>query len=104
MLIPVQSTLIDAEARLTAQLRLARILIAVERHYLATGDLPTALEHTSAAFLEETQIDPFDDQAIRYRTTEQGYIVYSIGLNEVDDGGIEGADTYSGDIVMEARH
>ena len=42
---------------------------------------------------------PFDGAPLRYRPTANGYTLYSIGLNQLDDGGMSG-DRWSGDIVF----
>ena len=37
--------------------------------------------------MKELPLDPFDDQALRYKVTSDAAIVYSIGEDGVDDGG-----------------
>jgi hypothetical protein len=34
-------------------------------------------------------VDPFDGKPLRYKRTEPGYMVYTIGPDGVDDGGRE---------------
>ncbi len=34
---------------------------------------------------------------------KKNFIVYSIGENRMDEGGVEGEDVYTGDLVMEVR-
>jgi hypothetical protein len=97
---------LNAYARDTAQLRNAATALAVERFRLKTGQPPATLEELVPEFLESVPIDPFDGQPLRYRRSENGYVVYSVSLNLQDDGGSYGQrgnrrDTRSGDWVFE---
>jgi len=38
-------------------------------------------------YLPEVPQDPFDGRQLRYRRLEPGFLVYSIGPDETDDGG-----------------
>jgi hypothetical protein len=49
-----------------AELRIMEAVVAVERHRVATGELPVALDRVAPEFMSATPIDPFDGQAIRY--------------------------------------
>ena len=62
-------------------------MIAVEKFRLEHGGrLPESLQELT--FADPTWgIDPFTDEPLKYRRNEVGYIVYSVGKNEVDDGG-----------------
>ena len=95
--------LIVGETRIAARLRLVETAVAIERHRLTAGAVPETLDEIPHTFMKSIPLDPFDNQPIRYNTTEEGYRVYSIGENAIDDGGVEGADRYTGDIVMEVR-
>jgi hypothetical protein len=81
-----------AYARTTAQRRMVQVAIAVERYRLADGKLPDTLEDLVPEYLASVPVDPFDGESIRYRKTEPGYVVYSVALNEVDDGGVDNDD------------
>ena len=41
--------------------------------------------------MEAIPEDPFDGRPLRYKKLEKGYVVYSIGPDGVDDGGLEKA-------------
>jgi hypothetical protein len=106
MLLPSLTRGLNAYARDTAQLRNAATALAVERFRLKTGQPPATLEELVPEFLESVPIDPFDGQPLRYRRSENGYVVYSVSLNLQDDGGSYGQrgnrrDTRSGDWVFE---
>ncbi len=77
----------DLECR--THLDLARVALAVERYRLATGALPAALDALVPQYLNEVPLDPFDNQPIRYRRTEPGYLLYSVDADGQDNGGRE---------------
>jgi type II secretory pathway pseudopilin PulG len=86
----------EDQARYEAEVDMARIAIALERHYLETGAYPDSLEPLAAAFDGEPPIDPFTGQPYHYRLTGGAYLLYSLGPNQTDNGGVQGRD---GDIV-----
>jgi hypothetical protein len=73
-----------------AHIRVAQLVLAIERFRLANnGKLPDQLSSLVPTYLDKTPVDPFDGQPIRYKRTDKGYVVYSIGADEKDDGGAE---------------
>jgi hypothetical protein len=40
--------------------------------------------------LSEVPIDPFSDQPLVYKKTDNGFTLYSVGYNFKDDGGVPG--------------
>jgi hypothetical protein len=86
---------IDSRAR--ASIDLARTGLAIERYRLATGKVPERLEELVPQYLKEVSIDPFDGRPIRYRRTDPGYRLYSIGEDGQDNGGREKADAKNGE-------
>jgi hypothetical protein len=79
----------DIEQELTevAQLSVAHTALAIERYRLSHGQLPTGLDNLVPVYLPRVPQDPFDGQPLRYRRLEPGFIVYSIGPDQTDDGG-----------------
>jgi hypothetical protein len=61
--------------------------IAVERFWLAGGRLPETLQDLVPEFLVTLPSDPYDGKPLRYRRTDTGYMVYSVGPDRTDDGG-----------------
>lgn len=71
-----------------AYTRVARTALAIERWRLAhNGRLPDSLADLAPGFLPSIPLDPFDEKPLRYKKSEHGYMVYSIGPDLVDDGG-----------------
>ncbi len=75
----------DAEARR----RVICAAIAIERYRGRHDSYPKALDELVPEFLQSPAIDFMDGQPLRYRRTEDGhFVLYSVGLDCVDDGGV----------------
>jgi hypothetical protein len=96
-LAPALGRAAELDARVHAHLDLAGTALAIERYRLATSKVPERLEELVPQYLKEVPIDPFDGQPIRYRRTDPGYRLYSIGEDGQDNGGKEKAEVSRGD-------
>jgi len=72
-----------------AQLRTARVGLAIQRYRLATGNLPDTLDALVPTYIDAVPEDPFDGRTLRYEKLETGFVVYSVGEDRRDDGGKE---------------
>ncbi|MHC4643128.1 MAG: hypothetical protein ACYS32_15910 [Planctomycetota bacterium] len=88
---PEFSRVTTIDIRTIAQLRTTQAGLAIERYRLATGKLPDTLADLMPTYLDAVPKDPFDgkDKDLRYKKLETGFVVYSIGEDENDDGGKE---------------
>jgi hypothetical protein len=77
-----------AAQRCRAQLDCARVGIAVERFRQAKKRWPASLDEIPLDLLPGVPIDPYDGQPVRFRRTETGVVVYTLGQNLLDDGGV----------------
>jgi hypothetical protein len=82
----------------------AAIACALERYRLANGQFPETLEALMPRFMDHLPHDVINGQPYKYRRTGDGkFILYSVGWNEKDDGGVPGKrglfDTEEGDWV-----
>jgi len=67
---------------------LAMIACALERYRLANGTYPDSLDQLCPQFLEAIPHDIITGQPLKYRRRDDGrFVLYSVGWNEVDDGG-----------------
>ena len=74
----------DAEARR----RVVVAALALERFRLRHGSYPQALLSLVPELVKTTPIDFMDGQPLRYRVTNDGhFILYSVGLDCIDNGG-----------------
>ena len=60
--------------------------LAVHRWRNAHGSYPDTLAQVAAE--EAVPLDPFSGQALIYRREGQGFVLYSVGPNQQDDGGV----------------
>jgi hypothetical protein len=88
-MMPPLSRITTLEIRTIAQLRTASAGLAIERYRLAAGRLPDTLADLVPICLDAVPTDPFDGNDLRYKKLEAGFIVYSIGEDQIDDGGKE---------------
>jgi hypothetical protein len=88
-MMPALGRTLVAAARLAAKAAAAQGAMAVERYRLKNGTLPEQWNALVPDILAREILDPFtQDSTIMLRTTDAGYLVYSIGENGIDDGGI----------------
>ena len=64
--------------------------LGVLRFEKETGWLPESLsELKEKGYLKKIPTDPYSGQPLAYRQTEEGFIIYSVGVNYIDDGGVQ---------------
>ncbi len=64
-------------------------ILAVQRYRIDKGRYPASLEETvSAGYLQQVPADPYGSGPLVYRTTDNGFTLYSVAGNFTDDGGI----------------
>jgi hypothetical protein len=64
-----------------------RVAIALEQYRRKTGNWPERLEQLTPDLLPAVPPDRFDGKPIKYRLTDDRPVLYSIGVDRVDDGG-----------------
>ncbi|MFZ2147883.1 MAG: hypothetical protein WAV28_11745, partial [Sedimentisphaerales bacterium] len=63
-------------------------VLAVMRYEKEKGRYPAGLEElVKAGYLKELPRDPYSDGPLIYRRTDEGFLLYSFGVNLKDDGG-----------------
>jgi hypothetical protein len=81
----------------------AALACALERYRLANGKFPETLEALTPRFIARAPNDVITGQPYKYRRANDGqFILYSVGWNEKDDGGVPGTalfDPAQGDWV-----
>ena len=75
-------------AHAQATVDFAVIACALERYRLATGSYPESLASLLPRYLRSLPHDMIDGQPVRFqRTDDGGFLLYSIGWNEIDEQG-----------------
>lgn len=76
--------------------KLTIIACALERYRLAHGEFPQQLGQLTPQFVADVPLDPMINQPFHYQPTDDGwFLLYSVGLNGKDDGGVMKSDERS---------
>jgi len=90
MLLPALAKAGLRDADHTARVRVAQTALAVERFRRANSNSPPAeLNQLTPAFLSAVPLDPFNGQPLLFKRAGEGYVVYSVGSDGHDNGGLE---------------
>lgn len=89
MLLPSTDRAIETHFRGLTERRTAAIFLAARLYEIDHGHLPARLEALVPDYLPAIPVDPFspDHHALRYIGTPGAQAVYSVGVDEKDDGG-----------------
>jgi hypothetical protein len=80
----------------------ALLACALERYHLAHSDYPETLADLSPQFLAKLPADMVNGEPYKYRRVDpQHFLLYSVGWNETDEGGVAGKTTAEGDWVWQ---
>jgi hypothetical protein len=78
----------------------AFLACGLERYRLARGQYPETLEALVPQFAEKLPHDIVGGQPLKYHRTAEGkFVLYSVGWNGKDDGGVPGKTAAEGDLV-----
>ena len=89
MLLPAFNAAAKKFACGQSSVNLARTAIALERCRLAHGEFPDSLDALAPQFIAKVPHDVIGGQPLKYRRTSDGqFVLYSVGWNETDDGGV----------------
>lgn len=79
-----------------ANITMCRLVLALKAHRRDTGAYPASLRELQPSLDWTIPDDPFSGQPYVYRRQEQGFVLYSVGENAVDDGGMSEYEPKSG--------
>ncbi len=82
-------TAADAADRLRARLRLLECELALRAYRLEKGRLPERLGELVPDYVPEVPLDPFSGRPLVYRKTKDEYLLYSLGADRIDGGGVQ---------------
>jgi hypothetical protein len=96
------ATLGNIEQRAVAYSPLVRVGLALAQYQSENGTYPSKLSELSPRYMDTVPLDLFSGRPFRYRKTETGYRLYSVGQNLKDEGG-KGPydDNESDDLLIE---
>ncbi|HEU6448932.1 MAG TPA: hypothetical protein VFV23_10895 [Verrucomicrobiae bacterium] len=88
--IPNYSKALQSAAYIQNYINETEIACALERYKLANGDYPKTLDALVPQFMDKVPHDIIGGQPLKYRRTDDGkFLLYSVGWNETDDGGLD---------------
>jgi len=91
MLLPALSNLPLKAAMAQTTADQAALACALERFRFANGQFPEKLDALAARFVPQVPNDIVTGESLKYRRTDEGgFLLYSVGWNEKDDGGTPG--------------
>lgn len=100
--LPALTAVIQSEDRGATNLTLVELAIALERYRADDGRYPQNLADLAPKYVTKIPNDAFADRPLVYRTTEKGYLLYGLGKNGEDDGGVTYNDVNEADDVVVA--
>jgi len=78
---------------------LAMLACALERYRTTHGRFPDQLEQLVPQFLDHPPNDVVNGQPLKYhRSADGAFVLYSVGWNETDDGGVIGLTPKEGNV------
>jgi hypothetical protein len=98
MVIDTTSRFAMAENSEKAKIRILRTALAIDSYQRELKKFPPQLDDLVPSLLTSVPIDPFDDNPLKYRLTDSGYLLYSIGPDMKDDGGRGTVPVMEGDV------
>lgn len=79
---------IEIIAKTQTMINEARVALAIERRRLKTGQVPASLAELAPEFIDTLPHDLLGGEPLRYRrVTDDRYLLWSVGWNEVDEDG-----------------
>jgi hypothetical protein len=88
-LLPSLESMLRKFAYAQSSVDMARVACALERYHLAQGEYPETLDALAPQFMEKIPHDIIGGQPLHYHRTADGkFLLYSVGWNETDDGGV----------------
>lgn len=86
-LMPAFQSVRHALVRTLARQEATIAAIASQRHFLKYETWPDSFEQLSPEFVAEFPVDQMNGQFLKFKATENGMLIYSVGLDLDDDGG-----------------
>jgi hypothetical protein len=76
------------QAESTAKLNGLKIVLALKIYKAENGEYPDSLDLLVPVYVKELPKDPFSGRDYIYCREGEGFVIYSVGFNQKDDGGI----------------
>ncbi len=88
------------DRRVRTRTELTRVTFALVAYHEKQGKYPDSLADLAPDYMPAVSLDPMGGKPLRYERSDSGCIVYSVGRDGDDDGGIENDTEGGGDIAV----
>ena len=92
-----------SHSEIEARMSNARFALALKIYKSKHGKYPDSLNALIPDILESLPLDPFSGKDFIYRKKNEGFIVYSVGQNLIDNGGLLTRNFDKGDTIWECE-
>lgn len=92
LMMPALGKAVERFAETHTAVELAAVAVALERYRLKHDSFPGELSALVPEFVQSLPFDIIDGNPLRYRKTDDAFVLYSIGINQIDEGGTLGED------------
>ncbi len=103
ILMPVFTRSIAKRDVITAEVGLAQAALALKAYKNKKASYPDSLDELRQVIPWELREDPFSGEDLIYQREGEGFLIYSIGPNLKDDGGIVSEGWEEGDIIWRCK-
>ncbi len=98
MIFPALPRVMEAVARQESQLQGSLLAVALRLYRIENGQYPDNQDVLVPTYLDELPVDPFINKPFHYEKVGDDFLLYSVGRNAVDDGGLD--DHFQGDEII----
>lgn len=88
-------------ARNQTMVNQALLACALQRYRLVHRQNPGNLEDLIPQFVDKIPLDIISGERLKYHRTDEGFLLYSVGWDEIDHGGASGKSASQGDWVWD---
>ena len=103
VLLPVLIGVADERDEAVMQLEVAKVAVALAAFKAEKGEYPEKLSELAPAYVKKVPLDIFADGPLVYKRDGKGYVLYSLGPNMTDDGGVEDEAADKDDIAVRVK-
>lgn len=83
---------------------LARLALALSAYHSEKSAYPNKLADLVPAYLKSTPQDIFTSAPLKFSSTRDSYLLYSLGPNQTDEKGVPDKSESRGDLVVEIKN
>ncbi len=102
-LLPALSRAWQAQARHEATIDLMQMGLLLEQYQGQHGSYPQGLDAIAPGLGGELPVEPYTGEPYHYEASDDGFLLYSVGDNLTDDGGVQ-HDPRRGDIIWRGEY